>query len=82
MCNLHINVTAQRYPFLMLTALQSYWTVEIHGKMYPKNNILAIYEIRHCFYMCILSCCEGRTSPSLNKEYCIVLYCNNCDKNT
>ena len=33
--------------------------------------------------MCILYCCEGRkldnlwviTSPSLNKEYCIVLYC-------
>ena len=33
--------------------------------------------------MCILYCCEGRkldnywviTSPSLNKEYCILLYC-------
>ena len=33
--------------------------------------------------MCILYCCEGRkldnywviTPPSLNKEYCIVLYC-------
>ena len=33
--------------------------------------------------MCILYCCEGRkldnywviTTPSLNKEYCIVLYC-------
>ena len=33
--------------------------------------------------MCILYCCEGRkldnywviTSPLLNKEYCIVLYC-------
>ena len=45
MCNLHIDVTPQRYPFLMLTALQSYWTVEIHGKMYPKNDMLAIYEI-------------------------------------
>ena len=35
--------------------------------------------------MCILYCCEGRkldnywviTSPSLNKEYCIVLYVTN-----
>ena len=38
--------------------------------------------IRHCFYMCILYCCEGcKLDNSLgyyvtfvNKEYCIVLY--------
>ena len=44
---------------------------------------LSLRTIRHCFYMCILYCCEGRKlgnslgyygPPSLNKEYCIVLY--------
>ena len=46
--------------------------------------VVVVYLLfRYCFYMCILYCCEGRkldnywviTSPSLNKEYCIVLYC-------
>ena len=45
-------------------------------------TIFRILLIRHCFYMCILYCCEGRKLDNslgyyvtfVNKEYCIVLY--------